>query len=493
MFGSVLIANRGEIAVRIVRTCRELGIRTVVAHSDVDRDSMASGLADATVQIGPARARHSYLNAFAIIQAALQAGAEAVHPGYGFLSEDADFAEACAHHGLVFIGPPPGVLASLGDKIRAREFAAAVGVPVIPGSPACGTTDEAMRIADEIGYPVIIKAAAGGGGRGMTVVRDARMFSRSYREARATAQALFQDSRIYVEKFIETARHIEVQVLADGHGKVMHLGERDCSLQRNRQKLIEETPAPGLTDDLRSRILDAAVTCASACGYVGAGTLEFLMDHDGAFYFIEANCRIQVEHPVTELVTGIDLVREQLMIADGGHLEPAGPGAERRGVAIECRVNIEDPERGFIPTPGVLEEFVPPAGPFTRVDTYGRPGARVRQEYDSLLAKVSVWAPDRDQAIARMDRALGEFQIRGRGVHTTIDFLRDTLAHPLFRDAKHTTAFVEQMMSSWSAADNPGRPGYRGPGLRRGSGLSPAYPAARKDRNNCLQKSNMLC
>jgi acetyl-CoA carboxylase biotin carboxylase subunit len=449
MFSSVLIANRGEIAVRIARTCRELGIRAVLAHSAADRDSAAARLADETVQIGPAPARGSYLNTFAIIQAALQTGVEAIHPGYGFLSEDADFAEICARHGLVFIGPPVEALAMLGDKSQARSLAAAAGLPIVPGSAgACGTTADAKRIADELGYPVITKAVAGGGGRGMMVVRDPRTFARCYREVRATAAAVFGDSRTYVEKFVETARHIEIQVLADSHGNVIHLGERDCSVQRNRQKLLEESPAPGLTDDLRARIAAAAVAGARASGYVGAGTFEFLVDEDDSFYFIEANCRIQVEHPVSELVTGMDLIREQILVAAGGHLVTPPFGPERKGTAIECRVNAEDPDRGFLPTPGILEEFLPPGGPFTRVDTHGHPGLRITHDYDSLLAKVAVWAPDRDQAIARMDRALSEFRVRGNGVHTTITFLREVLDHPLFRDAKHTTSFAQQMISS---------------------------------------------
>jgi len=448
MFSCILVANRGEIALRIVRTCRELGIRTVLAHSSVDRDSLAAQLADETVQIGPASARKSYLNASAIIQAAIQTGAEAIHPGYGFLAEDADFSEACALHGLAFVGPPAEVVALLGDKTRAREVAAAAGLPIIPGSPReCGTTAEAERVAGEIGYPVITKAASGGGGRGMTVVRDPREFSRSYREARAAAKVLFGDSRTYVEKFIETARHIEIQILADGSGNVVHLGERDCSVQRNRQKLVEETPAPGLSDELRAQITTAAVACARAAGYVGAGTFEFLVDQDDNFYFIEANCRIQVEHPVTEQVTGLDLVREQLVVAAGGRLSVTQEEIRRTGAAIECRVNAEDPERGFLPTPGVLSEFQPPAGPFTRVDTHGRVGMRITKDYDSLLAKVVVWAQDRHQAIARMERALGEFRVCGNGMHTTIGFLREVLCHPIFLDAKHTTSLVDQMIS----------------------------------------------
>jgi acetyl-CoA carboxylase, biotin carboxylase subunit len=453
MFGSVLIANRGEIALRVARTCRELGIRTIVAHSAADRDSAAVRYADETVQIGPAPARRSYLNAAAIIQAALQTRAEAVHPGYGFLSEDGDFAEICEREGIVFIGPSSTVLRQLGDKGRAREIAAAAGLPVAPGSPhALETATEAKPVADAIGYPVIIKAVAGGGGRGMTVVRDPRMFLRAYRETRAAAQAVFGDGRVYVEKFVEAARHIEIQVLADRYGTVVHLGERDCSVQRNRQKLVEETPAPGLPAQLRERIALAAVRCAREVGYTGVGTFEFLVDDRDNFYFIEANCRIQVEHPVTELVTGLDLVREQLRVAAGAPLGFTQRDVVARGAAIECRVNAEDPLRGFLPTPGPLAEFAPPAGPFTRVDSHGYPGYRITQDYDSLLAKVSVWAPDRDQAIARMERALSEFRVAGRGVHTTIGFLTDVLAESLFRDAKHSTTLVDEMLAQRARA-----------------------------------------
>ncbi|MFI7441598.1 acetyl/propionyl/methylcrotonyl-CoA carboxylase subunit alpha [Nonomuraea indica] len=447
LFASVLIANRGEIALRIARTCRELGIRTVMVYSEADRDSPALRLADRRVRIGPAAARRSYLYPPAILEAALGAGAEAVHPGYGFLSEDADFAEMCRAEGLRFIGPPPEVIAALGDKTQARELAAAAGLPVLPGSPGALSGGQAAKdVADEIGYPVIIKAAAGGGGRGMAVVDDPADFARAFAETRASAQAVFGDARVYVEKYVRGARHVEVQVLADLHGNVVSLGERDCSVQRRRQKLIEESPAPGLAPELTAAIGEAAVSCARAAGYVGAGTFEFLVDGAGRFFFIEANCRIQVEHPVTEMVTGVDLVREQLRVAAGLPLA-AGAGAAARGVSIECRVNTEDPGRGFLPTPGLIEEFVPPGGPFTRVDTHGVPGVRVSADYDSLLAKVVVWAPDRDQAISRMDRALEEFRVSGRGVCTTIGFLREVLAHPDFRRAEHDTSLADEMTS----------------------------------------------
>lgn len=448
MLKSVLIANRGEIALRIARTCRELGVRTILAHSAADRDSAVARYVDETIQIGPSAARNSYLNAAAIISAALITGAEGIHPGYGFLSEDPDFADACEANGLTFIGPPAAVLAQLGDKALAREFAAGTGLPLLPGSNgALDSGATAKGVAAKIGYPVIIKAVAGGGGRGMMVVREPGDFLRSYAETRATAQSVFGDPRVYVEKFLDAARHVEVQIMADRRGNVVHLGTRDCSVQRRRQKLIEESPPPGVPAEVLDRMSTAAAHCAREAGYVGVGTFEFVMDADHHFYFMEINCRIQVEHPVTELVTGVDLVREQLAIAAGRHLSLRQDGIVCRGAAIECRVNAEDPERGFLPTPGVLDEFVPPTGPFTRVDTHGHSGMRITPYYDSLLAKVLVWAPDRDQAIARMDRALSEFYVTGRGVRTTIGFLRDVLGHPLFRTGQHATSLVDDILS----------------------------------------------
>ncbi|GAA2411612.1 acetyl-CoA carboxylase biotin carboxylase subunit [Actinomadura vinacea] len=448
MFSSVLIANRGEIALRVARTCRELGIRVIMVYSTADRDSPALRLADERVHIGPPAAARSYRYAPAILEAARRTGAEAVHPGYGFLSEDPDFARACRAHGITFIGPPAEVIARLGDKAQAREAAVEAGLPVLPGSiRTLGDGADARRAADEIGYPVIIKAVAGGGGRGMTVVHDARDLARAYAQARADAVALFGDGRVYVEKYLETARHVEVQVLADGHGKVLDLGARDCSAQRRRQKLIEESPAPGLPDDLVGRMCEAAVRGARATGYVGAGTFEFLVGDEHEFYFMEVNSRIQVEHPVTEMVTGVDLVREQLAVAAGHRLGLGPDDVVPRGAAIECRINVEDPERGFLPTPGLVAEFVPPGGPFTRVDTHAVPGLRVPSDYDPLLAKVVVWDAHRDGAIARMDRALEELRVAGPGVRTTAGFLREVLGHPLFRAAKHTTGLVESMLT----------------------------------------------
>ncbi|MEU5408579.1 acetyl-CoA carboxylase biotin carboxylase subunit [Nocardia asteroides] len=438
----VLVANRGEIAVRVIRTCRELGIATVAVHSAADRDSAAVRLADERVQIGPAPAKRSYLSIPAIIEAARATGADAIHPGYGFLSEDPDFAEVCETEGFVFVGAPAAVMARLGDKSTARALMADAGLPLLPGSrDPIDDVDTARALAEEIGYPVIIKAVAGGGGRGMRVVRDGEDFGTAWQQTRATAAAVFGDGRLYLERYLESARHVEVQILADTHGTVVHLGLRDCSLQRRHQKLVEEAPAPGLSDELAEQIGAAAVRGCAAAGYVGAGTVEFLLAPDGEFYFMEVNCRLQVEHPVTEMVTGIDLVAEQLRIAAGEPLR-VGAGVRPSGVAIECRVNAEDPEREFAPAPGTLAECVLPAGPFVRVDTHIAAGYAVPPHYDSLLAKVVVWAPDRPAAIDRMRRALAETTIAGAGVATTTDFLHDILDHPRFRAAAHDTALI---------------------------------------------------
>ncbi|MET8146314.1 biotin carboxylase N-terminal domain-containing protein [Sphaerisporangium sp. NPDC005288] len=448
MFTTVLIANRGEIALRVLRTCREMGIRTVVAHSTADRDSAAVRLADEAVQIGPAAPRRSYLNSAAIVAAALQTGADAVHPGYGFLSESAEFAEICQAHGLTLIGPAPQVIARLGDKVSARRFAVEARLPVLPGGadPAGGAA-EAARVAGSVGYPVVIKASAGGGGRAMTVVHERGDFARAYAATRRDALTLFGDPRVYVEKYLDAARHVEVQILADGHGNVVHLGARDCSVQRRRQKLIEETPPPNLPAATVEHLGELTVRAARAAGYVGAGTFEYVLDEHGTCYFIEVNCRLQVEHPITEMVTGVDLVREQILVAAGRRLTLRQQDIAPSGVAIECRVNAEDPARGFLPTPGLIERFVPPGGPFTRVDTHASAGTRITADYDPLIAKVAVWAPTRAQALARADRALEETLLEGPGLRTGLPFLREVLAHPLFRYAKHTTCLVEQMMS----------------------------------------------
>ncbi|MQY11629.1 Biotin carboxylase [Streptomyces sp. RB5] len=441
-FDTILIANRGEIALRVIRSCRELGIRTVAVYSTADRDCAHVRAADTAVQIGPGAPRKSYLCAPAVIEAALRTGADAVHPGYGFLSEDPDFAEICAENGLAFIGPRPDVLSRLGDKAVARALMTEAGLPVLPGSP--GTVDSAAEVSDlaaRIGFPLIIKAAAGGGGRGMTVVRRPGDLLPAYRQTRATAQAVFGDNRVYLERYCDSARHVEVQVLADNHGQVLHLGERDCSVQRRHQKLIEESPGPGLHRELTRAMARAAVRGARSVDYTGVGTFEFLV-HDEGFSFMEMNCRIQVEHPVTEAVYGVDLVREQILVAAGERLRHSQEDLVPRGTAVECRVNAEDPDRDFAPSPGLLEEYVPPGGPFVRVDTHGYPGWRIPPQYDSLLAKVIAWGPDRLTALDRMDRALAEFRIAGPGVRTTIPLLRKVVAHEVFREGKHDTSFL---------------------------------------------------
>jgi acetyl-CoA carboxylase biotin carboxylase subunit len=447
MFASVLIANRGEIAVRIARTCRELDIEVIAVCSTEDRDSAVTRLADRTVLIGPAEARRSYSYPPALIEAALATGAEAIHPGYGFLSEDPDFAEICAANDITFVGPPPRLMAQLGDKATARAVMAEAGLPVLPGTGALVDVDVAIAAAADIGYPVIVKAVAGGGGKGMAIAHDSAGLAVVFTTASASAQLLFGDARVYLERLVEGARHVEVQVLRDAAGNAVHVGERDCSVQRRYQKLIEETPAPALPGALATTLGEAAVRGAHAVGYRGAGTFEFLVDDVGRHYFMEINCRIQVEHPVTEMVTGIDLVREQLIIASGEPISVRQQDIRPRGVALEARINIEDPDRGFAPTPGVLTALDLPGGPFVRVDTHGFVGARISPAYDSLLAKVVVWAPDRYQAMARMDRALGEVRVEGPGIRSTTGFLRDVLAHPSFRDGKYTTALVEQILA----------------------------------------------
>ncbi|NYH41854.1 acetyl-CoA carboxylase biotin carboxylase subunit [Micromonospora jinlongensis] len=445
LFHKILIANRGEIAVRVARACRELGVASVAVHSTVDRDSRVVRLADEAVQLGPAPPKLSYLNAAAVLEAARMTGADAIHPGYGFLSEDPDFADACAAEGITLVGPPAAVMAQLGDKTSARTLMSEAGLPLLPGSLDPLSAEDAHRLADRIGYPVIVKASAGGGGRGMQVVHSSAEFPEAYRRTQATARMLFGNGEVYVERYLAEARHVEIQVLCDGHGHAVHLGERDCSVQRRHQKLIEETPAPNLPDGLAEQMGKAAVAGALAAGYVGAGTFEFLVDRSGGFYFMEVNCRIQVEHPVTEMVTGVDLVAEQIRIAAGQPLRLAQEDVRLSGVAIECRINAEDPRQGFAPTPGRLTEFIPAGGPFVRVDTHAYQGYVVPPNYDSLLAKLVVWAPRRDEAIARMLRALAEFHVAGERVSTTSDFLADVLATDAFRTATHTTALVDQL------------------------------------------------
>lgn len=441
MFKKVLIANRGEIALRVIRACRELGVQTVAVYSEADRESLHVRFADDDVCIGPAPSRDSYLRIPRIIAAAEITGADAIHPGYGFLAENAEFAETCAASGITFIGPTPEQIRIMGDKASARNAMAAVGVPIVPGTPGpVEDVDEALGFAKDIGFPVIIKAAAGGGGKGMRVARDADDFARSFQLARSEALSAFGNGDVYVEKFLERPRHVEFQVLGDSKGHVIHLGERDCSVQRRHQKLIEEAPCPVMTPELRERMGEAAVRGAQAINYVGAGTVEMLLDTDGSFYFMEMNTRIQVEHPVTEMLTGVDLVKEQIRAAAGEALTVTSL-PELRGHVIECRVNAEDPARNFQPSPGKIVAFHPPGGPGVRVDTHVYNGYTVPPFYDSLIAKLIVQGRDRPEAIRRMQIALESFVVEG--VTTTIPFLARVMQHPNFMRGDVHTKFLE--------------------------------------------------
>ena len=449
-FGKVLIANRGEIAVRVIRACRELGIGTVAVFSEADRESLHVLMADEAVCIGPPAPAESYLAIDRIVAAARARGAEAVHPGYGFLAENAAFAEACAAAQLVFIGPPPAAIRAMGDKVAARRTAKRLGVPVVPGTEAPVTSDaEAARVAAEVGYPVMIKAAMGGGGKGMRLVRAAGELSGALRAARSEAGGAFGDSSVYIERYVEEPRHVEIQILADTHGTVLHLGERECSIQRRHQKLVEESPSPAITPEMRSQIGEAACRLAAAVGYVNAGTVEFLVDRRREFYFLEMNTRLQVEHPVTELVTGRDLVKEQLRVAAGEKLGYGQDEVTWRGWAIECRINAEDPAEGFVPSPGRIEDLRAPGGPGVRDDSGVYAGATVPRFYDTLMAKLIVWGPDRDAAIARMRRALAEYRITG--VRSTIPVLERIMADGEFAAGRLHTGFMERLLAEDAA------------------------------------------
>jgi len=447
MFRRVLIANRGEIAQRILRACRELGIETVVIYSEADADALYLRQADETICVGPAPSAKSYLNIPAIISAAEIADVEAIVPGYGFLAENAHFAEVCRSCNIQFVGPEPETIQALGDKANAREMAMRSGVPVVPGSDGpVGDPDEALRVAREIGYPVMIKASAGGGGRGMRVASNDPSLINAFQAARAEAEAAFKDDTVYLEKFIENPRHVEIQILGDRHGNVVWLGERDCSVQRRHQKLVEESPSSTLSPQTRQRMGEAATTLAREAGYSNAGTVEFLLDKNGDFYFIEVNARIQVEHTVTEMVTGIDLIQQQLLVAGGERLPFNQDDIQIRGHAIECRINAEDPDRDFQPSPGEIELFVPPGGPGVRVDTHCYTGYKIPPNYDSMIGKLLTHRADRRGAIATMLRALGEFVIVGP--KTTIPIHRRILRHSDFRSGEHDTGFVERYFSS---------------------------------------------
>jgi acetyl-CoA carboxylase biotin carboxylase subunit len=448
MFNKILIANRGEIAVRIVRACHELGVRAVVAYSEADRYSLAIRTADEAVCIGPAPSPRSYLNQSALISAARITGCDAIHPGYGFLSENAYFAEICAQYGITFIGPSPEAIRLMGDKIEGRTTMRAAGVPIVPGSEGeLKSLEEAVELAVGIGYPVLLKPAGGGGGRGMRVANDEAELVRYYATAKSEAEAAFGNGALLLEKYLPKVRHVEIQVLADQYGNAIHLGERDCSSQRRHQKIIEESPSPAVSPELRARMGEAALKGVRAINYVNAGTMEFLLDPDGNFYFIEMNTRIQVEHPVTEMVTGLDLVRWQLRIASGEHLTVQQSDVELRGHAIECRVNAEDPERDFMPSVGEIQYYLPPGGPGVRVDSHLYNGYTVPGNYDSLLAKMLVWAPTREEAIVRMKRALGETVIHG--IKTIIPFQLGLLDDEVFQHGFMHTRYVGEMMPKW--------------------------------------------
>ncbi|MBA4065427.1 MAG: acetyl-CoA carboxylase biotin carboxylase subunit [Isosphaera sp.] len=443
MFQKILVANRGEIALRVIRACRDLGVEVAVVYSEADRGAPYLELADQAVCVGPPVAAESYLKIPRLIAAAEKVGAQAIHPGYGFLSENSRFAEQCRESGIEFIGPPVAAMDKLGNKDKAKAVAKAAKVPTVPGSDGLVTSDDdAKRFAKAAGYPVLVKAAAGGGGRGMRVARDEAALVPALTQARAEAEAAFKDGGVFIEKYLDRPRHVEVQLLGDRHGNVVHLFERDCSLQRRHQKLVEESPSPHLPAKVRDRMCDAAVRLAKQAGYYSAGTCEFLVDRDDNFYFIEVNARIQVEHPVTELVTGVDLIREQIRVAAGEKLRFSQRDIVHRGCAIEVRINAEDPAHDFRPSPGTVTVWRPPGGPGVRLDSHVCAGYRVPPNYDSMVAKLIVHQPTRAEALAVMRRALREFKVEG--IHTTIPIHRRIFDTPAFVDGKVDTTFIER-------------------------------------------------
>ncbi|MEW9668807.1 acetyl-CoA carboxylase biotin carboxylase subunit [Ammoniphilus sp. 3BR4] len=442
MFKKVLIANRGEIAVRIIRACRELGIQTVAVFSEADREALHVKMADEAYCIGPTASKESYLNMTNLMSVASITHADAIHPGYGFLAENANFAELCGACNITFIGPEAEAINKMGDKSVARETMKNAGVPTVPGTEGLiEDIDEAVTIAEGIGYPVIVKATAGGGGKGMRVANHEEDLRKAIRQAQKEAETAFGNPGVYLEKYLEEPRHIEIQIIADKHGNVAHLGERDCSIQRRHQKLVEEAPSPALHQELREQMGNAAVAAAKAVNYHGAGTVEFLLDKHGQFYFMEMNTRIQVEHPVTEMITGIDLIKEQIAVAAGYPLSFAQEDIQINGWAIECRINAENPAKNFMPSPGKVEGYLPPGGYGVRVDSAVYPGYQISPFYDSMVAKLIVWGKDRDEAIQRMKRALGEFVIEG--VKTTVPFHLKLLEHEAFVKGDFNTKFLE--------------------------------------------------
>lgn len=445
MFKKILIANRGEIAVRIIRACREMGIETVAVYSEVDKDALHTEMADEAVCIGPARARDSYLNMQNIISATVLSGAEAIHPGFGFLSENSEFAEMCRDCNITFIGPDPESISKMGNKSRAREIMMEAKVPVVPGSNgAISDIEEGVALAESIGYPVLIKASAGGGGRGIRIVKSREEFSKAFETAKAEAKSAFGDDTMYVEKFIENPRHTEFQILADNYGNTVYLGERDCSIQRRNQKVLEEAPSPIMTEELRREMGEVAVRAAKAVGYKNAGTIEFLLDKHGRYYFMEMNTRIQVEHPITEMVTGIDLIKEQIKIAAGERLEITQEDIKINGHAIECRINAENPRQGFRPSPGKIHRMHIPGGLGVRLDSAAYQGYVIPPTYDSMIGKLIVHGRTREEAVNRMKRALGEFVIEG--IDTNIDFQFEILSNPVFESGEFDTGFITKVL-----------------------------------------------
>ncbi|HWO54801.1 MAG TPA: acetyl-CoA carboxylase biotin carboxylase subunit [Paenibacillus cookii] len=442
-FQKILIANRGEIAVRIIRACRELGISTVAVYSEADKDALHVRLADEAYCIGPTTSKDSYLNITNIMSVATLTECDAVHPGYGFLAENADFAEICESCNITFIGPSADAINKMGDKSVAKQTMKAAGVPVIPGSDGLvENIEEAVMIGRDIGYPLIIKATAGGGGKGIRIAEDEEALIKQITAAQQEAQKAFGNAGVYLEKFLTGMKHVEIQVMADNHSNAVHLGERDCSVQRRRQKLVEESPCPVISPEVRQRMGEAAVRAAKAVNYSGAGTLEFLLGPDGQFYFMEMNTRIQVEHPVTEMVTGVDLIKEMISVAEGNPLSFAQEDVVISGSSIECRINAEDPDRNFMPAPGKIQFYLPPGGPGVRVDSAAYQGYTIPPFYDSMIAKLIVWAPTRDEAIAKMKRALSEFAVEG--IHTTIPFHMKLLDHPTFNRGDFDIKFLEE-------------------------------------------------
>jgi len=442
-FQKVLIANRGEIAVRIIRACRELGISTVAVYSEPDRDSLHVRLADEAYCIGPTLSKDSYLNFTNIMSVATLTECDAVHPGYGFLAENADFAEICESCNITFIGPSADAINRMGDKAVAKQTMKDAGVPVIPGSDGLiEDLNEAVMLARDIGYPVIIKATAGGGGKGIRIAEDEEALIKQITTAQQEAQKAFGNAGVYLEKYLTGMKHVEIQIIADKHGNAVHLGERDCSVQRRRQKLVEEAPCPVITEEVRTRMGEAAVRAAKAVQYSGAGTLEFLLGPDGQFYFMEMNTRIQVEHPVTEMVTGVDLIQEMISVAEGNPLSFTQEDIVINGWSIECRINAENPDKGFMPAPGTIQFYLPPGGPGVRVDSAAYPGYTISPYYDSMIAKLIVWAPTRNEAIAKMKRALSEFEIEG--IYSTIPFHQKLMNHPTFIKGDFDIKFLEE-------------------------------------------------